>query len=153
MTWFSMNVPVAAAFFTAWTAIPLWLVLKHPDAVTGPQVSAIPSAPAGPADGPADTVPVGEPRRWRAVSRPASRLQNQLTSTAKPAAAWRRPARRGYTLGSSPAERHRLHQQLAVLRAHSTALLDGGGPATEPKRTLSRFGKVRQVLRMVAGGS
>ena len=95
MTWFSMNVPVAAAFFTAWTAIPLWLVLKHPDTATGPQVSAVPSAPAGPADGPADTVPVGEPRRWRAVSRPASRLQNQLTSTAKPAAAWRRPARRG----------------------------------------------------------
>ena len=29
-----------------------------------------------------------------------------------------------YTLDSSPAEPHRLHQQLAVLRAHSTALLD-----------------------------
>jgi len=73
-------------------------------------------------------VSAGEPRRWRAVSRSASRQQNQLTSTAKPAAAWRQPARRGYTLGSSPAERHRLHQQLAVLRAHSTALLDRAGP-------------------------
>jgi len=153
MTWFSMNVPVAAAFFTAWTAIPLWLVLKHPDTATGPQVSAVPSAAAGRADRRAGTVPPGESRRWRAVSCSGSRQQNRLTSTAKTAAAWPRPARRGYTLGSSPAERHRLHQQLAVLRAHSTALLDGGGPATEPKRTLSRFGKVRQVLRMVAGGS
>jgi hypothetical protein len=35
MYWFWMNVPLAAAFFAAWTAIPLWLVLKHPD--TGPQ--------------------------------------------------------------------------------------------------------------------
>ena len=38
-----------------------------------------------------------------------------------------RPAE-AYTLGSSPAERHRLYQQLAVLRAHSTALLDRVGP-------------------------
>jgi hypothetical protein len=131
MTWFWMN--VAAAFCTACTAIPLWLVLKQPDTATGPQVSAVPSAPAGRADGQAGPVPAGEPRLWRAVSRSASRRQNQLTGTAKPAAAWPRPARRGYTLGSSPAERHRLHQQLAVLRAPSTALLDRAG---HPPRTV-----------------
>jgi len=30
MTWFLMNVPLAAACFAAWAGIPLYLVLKHP---------------------------------------------------------------------------------------------------------------------------
>jgi len=31
MTWFWMNVPLAVAFFAAWTGIPLWLLVKDPD--------------------------------------------------------------------------------------------------------------------------
>ena len=31
MYWFLMNVPLAAVFLTAWTGIPLWLVIKRPD--------------------------------------------------------------------------------------------------------------------------
>ena len=38
MYWFWLNIPLAAAFVAAWTGIPLWLVLKHPDA--GPQAAA-----------------------------------------------------------------------------------------------------------------
>jgi hypothetical protein len=30
MSWFWMNVPLAAVFFAAWSGIPLWMVLKHP---------------------------------------------------------------------------------------------------------------------------
>ena len=32
--WFWLNIPLAAAFLLAWSGIPLWLVLRHPD--TGP---------------------------------------------------------------------------------------------------------------------
>jgi len=38
MYWFWLNMPLAAAFVAAWTGIPLWLVLKHPDA--GPPAAA-----------------------------------------------------------------------------------------------------------------
>jgi hypothetical protein len=31
MSWFWLNIPLAAVFFAAWTAIPLWIVLKRPD--------------------------------------------------------------------------------------------------------------------------
>jgi hypothetical protein len=31
MSWFWMNIPLAAAFFAAWVGIPLWMVAKHPD--------------------------------------------------------------------------------------------------------------------------
>jgi hypothetical protein len=34
MSWFWLNMPLAAVFFAATTGIPLWLVLRHPD--TGP---------------------------------------------------------------------------------------------------------------------
>ena len=30
MNWFLLNMPLAAAFFGAWVAIPLWLTFKHP---------------------------------------------------------------------------------------------------------------------------
>jgi hypothetical protein len=29
MNWFWMNIPLMAAFFVAWTGIPLWMVVKH----------------------------------------------------------------------------------------------------------------------------
>lgn len=31
MLWFWLNIPLATLFFVAWTLIPLWLVLKHPE--------------------------------------------------------------------------------------------------------------------------
>jgi hypothetical protein len=31
MTWFLLNIPLAALFFLAWTLIPLWLVFRRPD--------------------------------------------------------------------------------------------------------------------------
>jgi hypothetical protein len=30
MSWFWMNMPLAAVFFAAWFGIPLYMVLKHP---------------------------------------------------------------------------------------------------------------------------
>jgi hypothetical protein len=30
-SWFWLNIPLAVAFFLAWSGIPLWLVLRHPD--------------------------------------------------------------------------------------------------------------------------
>lgn len=35
MTWFWLNIPLATVFFLAWTLVPAWLVIKHPD--TGPR--------------------------------------------------------------------------------------------------------------------
>ena len=37
MYWFWLNIPLAAAFFAAWAGIPLWLVIKRPDA--GPRTA------------------------------------------------------------------------------------------------------------------
>jgi hypothetical protein len=31
MVWFWLNMPLAAAFFAAWVAIPMWLVFKRSD--------------------------------------------------------------------------------------------------------------------------
>jgi hypothetical protein len=31
VSWFWLNIPLATLFFLAWTLIPLWLVLKHPE--------------------------------------------------------------------------------------------------------------------------
>ena len=31
MSWFWLNIPLAAAFFLATAGIPMWLVLRHPD--------------------------------------------------------------------------------------------------------------------------
>jgi hypothetical protein len=30
MSWISVNMVLAAVFFTAWCGIPLWMVLRHP---------------------------------------------------------------------------------------------------------------------------
>jgi hypothetical protein len=38
MTWFWLNIPLAALFFVAVSGIPLWMVLKHPEA--GPHILA-----------------------------------------------------------------------------------------------------------------
>ena len=43
MTWFWMNIPLAALFFLAWTLIPLWMVIRHPNA--GPSIPARDAAP------------------------------------------------------------------------------------------------------------
>jgi hypothetical protein len=43
MTWFWLNIPPAVLFFLAWTLIPLWMVVRHPD--TGPGIAA-PDEPA-----------------------------------------------------------------------------------------------------------
>lgn len=55
MTWFWLNIPLAALFFLAWTLIPLWMVVRHPD--TGPGVPArdehLPSHTAAAMAGPA----------------------------------------------------------------------------------------------------
>jgi hypothetical protein len=32
MSWFWLNIPLASLFFLAVTGIPLWLVIRHPDA-------------------------------------------------------------------------------------------------------------------------
>ena len=69
MTWLWLNMPVGAAFFAAWTAIPLWLVLKHPDTAPGPQASAVTPAPAGPAGRPEGTASAGERITALAASR------------------------------------------------------------------------------------
>jgi hypothetical protein len=31
MSWFWLNIPLAAVFFLATAGIPMWLVLRHPD--------------------------------------------------------------------------------------------------------------------------
>ena len=36
MTWFWMNIPLGVVFVAAWSGIPLWLVLRHPDRGPGP---------------------------------------------------------------------------------------------------------------------
>ena len=38
MTWFWLNMSLAAPFYLAWTLIPLWLVFRYPD--TGPDTPA-----------------------------------------------------------------------------------------------------------------
>ena len=74
MTWFWLNVPLAALFFLAWTLIPLWLVFRHPD--TGPGIPAGQEHLAGraaaatpgpvPTHGPpAPATPAGRPRGSR----------------------------------------------------------------------------------------
>jgi hypothetical protein len=41
VNWFWLNMPLAAAFFVAWTGVPLWLLLKkRPDRVPAAQAPA-----------------------------------------------------------------------------------------------------------------
>lgn len=84
MTWFLLNMPLAALFFLAWTLIPLWLVSRHPDtsavderaadlAATDPVLA--PSAQevlAVPSDGYSPSVRVGRPPLYRPAHREMS---------------------------------------------------------------------------------
>jgi len=44
MSWISVNMVLAAVFFTAWCGIPLWMVLRHP--TWGPERADSYSSPA-----------------------------------------------------------------------------------------------------------
>lgn len=59
MTWFWLNMPLAAGFFTAWVAIPLWLVFKHQDHAAKPVTMQAPAAAglAEPAELPVEAAP------------------------------------------------------------------------------------------------
>jgi len=50
MSWFWLNMPLAALFFAAWCGIPLWMVLRHPDGRDKPAIEvparAVPAAAA-----------------------------------------------------------------------------------------------------------
>jgi len=51
MSWLWLNVPLAALFFVAWSGIPLWMVLRHPDRPHQPATRApARAAQAAPAD-------------------------------------------------------------------------------------------------------
>ena len=36
MTWLLLNIPLMVLFFALWAGIPMWLVLKRPDAQAEP---------------------------------------------------------------------------------------------------------------------
>jgi hypothetical protein len=42
MSWFWMNMPLAAAFFAVWVGVPMWLVLKHADRGPAPVAASAP---------------------------------------------------------------------------------------------------------------
>jgi hypothetical protein len=50
MSWFWLDVPLAVLFFAAWSGIPLWMVLRHPDRRDEPAIrvpaEAVQAAPA-----------------------------------------------------------------------------------------------------------
>ena len=57
MSWFWLDVPLAALFFAAWSGIPLWMVLRHPDRRDEPAIQV--PAQAVQADPPLERVPDG----------------------------------------------------------------------------------------------
>jgi hypothetical protein len=64
VNWFWLNVPLAAAFFVAWTGVPMWLVLRQrPERVPAAQAPAAQApAPSLQAE-PAAPRPVPAPER------------------------------------------------------------------------------------------
>jgi hypothetical protein len=44
MTWFWLNIPLGALFFLAISAVPLWMVIRHPDDRPAGTDAADPSA-------------------------------------------------------------------------------------------------------------
>jgi hypothetical protein len=60
MSWFWLNVPLAVLFFAAWSGIPLWMVLRHPDRRDEPAIH-VPAEgiQAAPADLQVERVPDG----------------------------------------------------------------------------------------------
>jgi hypothetical protein len=60
MSWFWLNMPLAALFFAAWSGIPLWMVLRHPGRRDDPAIDVPAQAiQADPADLQAERVPDG----------------------------------------------------------------------------------------------
>ena len=59
MIWFWLNMPLAAAFFSAWVGIPLWLVFKHSERAAPSAAAYVPARARR--DGPA-ALPVATPR-------------------------------------------------------------------------------------------
>jgi hypothetical protein len=57
MSWFWLNMPLAALFVAAWSGIPLWMVLRHPDRRDEPAIQV--PAQADPADLQLERVPDG----------------------------------------------------------------------------------------------
>jgi hypothetical protein len=60
MSWFWLNVPLAALFFAAWSGVPLWMVLRHSDRRDEPAIRVpAPAVQADPADLQPERVPDG----------------------------------------------------------------------------------------------
>jgi hypothetical protein len=57
MVWFWLNMPLAAVFFAAWVAIPMWMVFKRPDRGTVPLPLQARTQQAVPAEPPLESVP------------------------------------------------------------------------------------------------
>jgi hypothetical protein len=70
MNWFWLNIPLATLIFLAITMIPLWLVIKHPDARThapGPARRAAGHTAAVPV--PVQAVNSAAPSAWPEAAR------------------------------------------------------------------------------------
>jgi hypothetical protein len=60
MSWFWLNMPLAALFVAAWSGIRLWMVLRHPDRRDEPAIQVPAQAvQADPADLQLERVPDG----------------------------------------------------------------------------------------------
>jgi hypothetical protein len=57
MIWFWLNMPLAAVFFAAWVAIPMWMVFKRPDRGTVPLSPKARTQQAVPAESALESVP------------------------------------------------------------------------------------------------
>jgi hypothetical protein len=60
MTWLWLNVPLMLLFWLAWTLVPLWLVIRHPDTRPGAGVHGE-HAPRRPVASTADPAPAPGP--------------------------------------------------------------------------------------------
>lgn len=65
MSWFWLNIPLAAAFFLATAGIPMWLVLRHPDTGGSRWPGASRARDATPQTRPAIIVPAAGQRAVR----------------------------------------------------------------------------------------
>jgi hypothetical protein len=59
MIWFWLNMPLAAVFFAAWVAVPLWIVFRHQGHAAKPVTVPVPASArtAGPAELPVAVAP------------------------------------------------------------------------------------------------
>jgi len=58
MNWFWMNIPAALVFLALWSAIPVWLVLKHPDRGPAPLAVQSPATATRSAPGEPQIAPI-----------------------------------------------------------------------------------------------